>query len=245
MTGVLAGILPAWQASRTSVFHAASARHTALAVRPRLRAALVVGQLAATQALLIASGLLISTLVYLVQTSPGFDADRVVVAMYYLPEETYTTYEQMVGFHRALIDGVAGLPRVAAVGLLTPPPFGFGESRLDVRVEGRPEPVVADYFRASPAYRRRCASRSSQAASSTIEIGERRQLWRSSTTDSRRRTWQAPIRSADECASRDRPTGCRSSGSCGISPPDQSAMPGDLKSTNRSSRLRRTSPRSW
>ncbi len=150
MTGVLAGILPAWQASRTSVFHAANARHTALGVRPRLRAALVVGQLAATQALLIASGLLISTLVYLVQTSPGFDADRVVVAMYYLPEETYTTYEQMVGFHRALIDGVAGLPRVAAVGLLTPPPFGFGESRLDVRVEGRPEPVVADYFRASP-----------------------------------------------------------------------------------------------
>ena len=150
MTGVLAGILPAWQASRTSVFHAASARHTALAARSRLRAALVVGQLAATQALLIPSGLLISTLVYLVQTNPGFDADQMVVAMYDLPEETYTTHDQMVGFHRARIDGVAGLPRVTAVGLLTPPPFGFGESRLDFRVEGRPEPVTADYFRASP-----------------------------------------------------------------------------------------------
>ena len=173
------------------------------------------GQLAATQALLIASGLLISTLVYLVQTSPGFDADRVVVAMYYLPEETYTTYEQMVGFHRALIHGVAGLPHVAAVGLLTPPPFGFGESRLDVRVEGRPEPVISGLFSREPQRdRRRWASLSSQAASSTIEIGEsdnrggRRQPIREGVPGRRRS--DRPT----SASSRDRPTGCRSSGSC-------------------------------
>ena len=56
----------------------------------------------------------------------------------------------MVGFHRALVDGVSRLPHVAGVGLLTPPPFGFGESRLEFAVEGRQELITADYFRASP-----------------------------------------------------------------------------------------------
>ncbi|MGH9410332.1 MAG: ABC transporter permease [Vicinamibacterales bacterium] len=149
-TGLAAGLVPAWQTGRTALAHAASARQPAIAVRPRARAAFVVVQLAVTQALLVVAGLLVATLVHLIQIDPGIRADHVAVALYYLPDSAYVTHERMVAFHHALLDDVGHLPGVEAAGLLTPPPFGFGQSQLPVVVEGRQEAVAADYFRASP-----------------------------------------------------------------------------------------------
>jgi predicted permease len=149
-TGLAAGLVPAWQSGRIALAHAASARQPAMAVRPRLRAAFVVIQLAVTQALLVAAGLLVATLVHLAGIDPGFRADRVAVAMYYLPDDAYVTHERMIAFHDALLDRVGHLPGVESAGLLTPPPFGFGSSQLTVAVEGRPERIQADTFLATP-----------------------------------------------------------------------------------------------
>jgi putative ABC transport system permease protein len=149
-TGVIAGMLPAWQAWVPPLYATASARVEPIAARPTLRAALVVGQLALSQALLVAAGLLIATLVHLLKTDPGFQPDHVGTGLYYLTDSTYVTHDQLVGFHTTLLDRVGHLPGVAAAGLITPPPFDFGSSVSDIDVEARDAPMRTDSFIASP-----------------------------------------------------------------------------------------------
>jgi putative ABC transport system permease protein len=148
--GLLAGIVPAWQACRMPLYSTSSARTEPIAARPALRAALVVAQLALSQSLLVGAGLLVATLAHLVATDPGFEADRLATGLYYLTDSTYVTYEQLVRFHRAVVARVSALPGVAAAGLITPPPFGTGSSASDIVVEGRDGVIRTDSFRASP-----------------------------------------------------------------------------------------------
>jgi putative ABC transport system permease protein len=152
-TGMVTGLLPAWQASGPSLHSTASARVEPVAARPHLRAALVVGQLALSQALLVGAGLLIATLVHLLNIDPGFQPERVATGLYYLTDSTYVTHEQLAGFHRTLVDRVSRLPGVTAVGLITPPPFDFGSSESDVVIEGQDGVVRTDSFFATPGTR--------------------------------------------------------------------------------------------
>jgi putative ABC transport system permease protein len=149
-TGLLAGLLPAWQAGRTSLHRTASARMEPLAANRRARGVLVVGQLALSQALLIGAGLLVATFAHLLAADAGFRPESLATALYYLPDAKYISHEQLAGFHEALLERVARLPGVAAAGLIAPPPFGAGSSSSDVTLEGRPESIKADSFLASP-----------------------------------------------------------------------------------------------
>lgn len=152
-TGVLTGLLPAWQAAGPSLQSTASGRVEPLAARPHLRAALVVGQLALSQALLVGAGLLIATLVHLLNIDPGFQPEHVATGLYYLTDSTYVTHEQLAGFHRTLIDRVSRLPGVTAIGLITPPPFDFGSSESDIVIEGQNEAIRTDSFLTTPGAR--------------------------------------------------------------------------------------------
>jgi putative ABC transport system permease protein len=149
-TGLLAGLLPAWQAGRASLHQTASARMEPLAANHRARGLLVIGQLALSQALLIAAGLLVATLAHLLAADTGFNPDRLATALYYLPDAKYLSHEKIVGFHEALMEQVARLPGVEAAGLIAPPPFGSGSSSSDVELEGRTEPIKTDSFLVSP-----------------------------------------------------------------------------------------------
>jgi putative ABC transport system permease protein len=120
-----------------------------------VRAALVVGQLALSQALLVGGGLLTMSLARLLDRSPGFEPAHAMAAQYYLPDAVYTTHEQMVGFHEEALRRVRALPGVAAAGLITPLPFGFGDRQGQYEVEGHavtgPTDLArADEFFASP-----------------------------------------------------------------------------------------------
>ena len=66
----------------SSLHSTASARVEPVAARPHLRGALVVGQLALSQALLVGAGLLIATLVHLLHINPGFQPDGVATGLY-------------------------------------------------------------------------------------------------------------------------------------------------------------------
>jgi hypothetical protein len=123
---ILAGIFPAWQAIRTPLSQTVRDGVAPIAVRPRLRAGLVVGQLALSQLLLAGAALSVSTFVALLHVNVGFQPDGVAAALYYLPDATYVSREQVVGFHEALLDRIGRLPGIESAGLLTPPPFGFG-----------------------------------------------------------------------------------------------------------------------
>jgi putative ABC transport system permease protein len=149
-TGILGGIAPAWQAGRISSCSTANAAVTRAVARPKLRAALVVGQLAASQALLVGAGLLIATLVHLLRTDTGFDPARVATGNYYLTDSAYVTHDQISGFHQRLVDRLSREAGIAAAGLITPAPFSFGSAVADVVVEGRDTPARATSFRATP-----------------------------------------------------------------------------------------------
>jgi predicted permease len=149
-TAILTGLIPAWQAGSTPLHGAASARDSTGGVSRRARTMLVVGQLAVSQTLLIAAGLLIATLIHLVRTDVGFNPERLATGLYYLPDATYVSRDRLIGFHRTLVDRVAQLPGVTAAGLISPPPFGFGSSSSDVRLDGRGDPIKTDSFRVTP-----------------------------------------------------------------------------------------------
>jgi putative ABC transport system permease protein len=150
VTAVLAALLPAWHTSRLPLFSTAGVATPVIAAKSGVRAALVIGQLALAQVLLLGAALLMTTLAHLLHTDTGFQPDRVAAALYYLPDATYVTRDRIVGFHRAFIDRVSHLPGVASAGLLTPPPFGMGGGQTDVVIEGRDGTIRIDGFRASP-----------------------------------------------------------------------------------------------
>jgi putative ABC transport system permease protein len=149
-TGLIAGVIPAWQAGRSALPRTAGSRIEARASNRRARGLLVVGQLALSQVLLIGAGLLLATLAHLLRVDPGFRSDHLATALYYLPDAVYVTHDRVVGFHEAALARTAALPGVSGSGLVSPPPFGFGSSSADVTVDNDLEPIKTDTFVVSP-----------------------------------------------------------------------------------------------
>jgi len=124
--------------------------------RHRLRGALVVLEAASAMVLLVGAGLLIHSFVRVLMVPPGFDPDGVVIARTTFDRNRYPSDEQRRVAEHAIIDRLASLPGVTAVGLTTHIPLA-DERQIGFRVEGR-DPneyhwaanalVGDDYFRA-------------------------------------------------------------------------------------------------
>ncbi|MGO8818164.1 MAG: ADOP family duplicated permease [Terriglobia bacterium] len=123
-----------------------------------LRNTLVVAEYALTLVLLISAGLLIKSFVRLMEVDPGFQPERVLIANLELPPTQYQTDTQMKEFHDSVMQRIASLPGVRAVGTVS---YGlplYGGGLLgDFNIEGLPEPphsmvnklvVSSGYFRA-------------------------------------------------------------------------------------------------
>ena len=89
MTGILFGIVPAFQTSRPDLTKALKddARGSVGAGRQRLRGALVVGEVALAVVLLVGSALFIGSFVTVMRIDPGFDPDHVLIAQLLPPSE--------------------------------------------------------------------------------------------------------------------------------------------------------------
>lgn len=123
--------------------------------RDRLRASLVVFEVAATVALLIAAGLLLRALGEVRRADPGFTADGVLTARTWLPHPRYRDVAARDGFYGRVLDDVRALPGVenAAYTSFLPIAFGGGVWQVDVAGDtGDPEDmaslrfVTSDYF---------------------------------------------------------------------------------------------------
>jgi putative ABC transport system permease protein len=90
-----------------------------------LHRGLVVGEVALSFMLLVAAGLMIRTFFSLQDVTLGFGTSRVLTMRVPLPERRYPTREHRVRFFQDLLQRLAVVPGVAAVGLNTyPHPFG-------------------------------------------------------------------------------------------------------------------------
>jgi len=143
LTPLLFGLLPARFAARTDVraLLAAGGRQGASAPARRTRNMLVVTELAMAVMLLIGAALLMRSFAKLAAVSPGFDTDRVVIADVTIPSLEYPSDESHIVFFSSLIDRVARLRDVEAVGLTQSVPL-VSDYVSGFEIEGQP-PVGA------------------------------------------------------------------------------------------------------
>ncbi len=143
-SGVLFGILPALQASRTRVADAIQEAGTRGNSRARGRAVLVVAEIALTLVLLSGAGLLANSFLRLQQVDPGFNPEHVTIAHLMLPQSRYPTNTDVTRLYRALLDGLGERPDLQAVGLGFPGPFGARNASGTFFIEGRASATRAD-----------------------------------------------------------------------------------------------------
>lgn len=158
--GLVIGISPASQLSAAEISEVmpAGTRSTPGPGAGRLRSALVSTQVALGAVCLIASGLLLESLVNLLNVDRGFDAHQVVTAGVNPPISRYPTVEKRVAFVRTVLDQLRVLPGVTSVAAANMLPLGGegGNSALSVAGTSTPlfehalgniRTVNSDYFR--------------------------------------------------------------------------------------------------
>ncbi len=107
----------------------------------RLRRALVAAQFAVTTPLLVASGLLISSLTELQRVEPGFDSDNVLTAAVLLPEARYSEPGKVRAFWVEAEARVSALPGVEALAFADGRPPAEVAMTNDFELEDDPVPA--------------------------------------------------------------------------------------------------------
>jgi putative ABC transport system permease protein len=137
---VLAGVLPAYRIARSGLATAGRNTATGNAVQHRLRAGLVIVEVALALVLVAGAGLLIRSFVGLLNVDPGFQRERVMVTQVFAWDYNPTP-AQMKSFFDTTISRLRLLPAVQEVGAVSAMPFI--ESNINIQgvfaVVGRPE----------------------------------------------------------------------------------------------------------
>jgi predicted permease len=164
LTGVVFGLIPALQASRTDLQGVLkdSGRGSAGAPRTRLRAALVVAEVAVALMLLAGAGLMLRSFQRLMAVEYGFDPDRLLTLQVWLPvpndrsQGRFRTHGQRRSFYERALAAVQAVPGVRGAALISQLPLR-GQSDARLTIEGRPvapdePPVTAEGRLVSPNY---------------------------------------------------------------------------------------------
>ncbi|HEX4638642.1 MAG TPA: ABC transporter permease, partial [Chthoniobacterales bacterium] len=164
LAGILVGAWPAWRISNTQAI--AGALHevggrgsSAGAGQQRMRAALVVAQVALAIVLLAGAGLTLKSFWHAQNAPLGFNPHGIVTFPISLPEAKYKTEKQQNAFWDALLERVKNIPGVEAAAISANSPFDDNEWDSYFHVTGTPpvplgqepsaevNPVSPDYFR--------------------------------------------------------------------------------------------------
>ncbi|HEX7177552.1 MAG TPA: ABC transporter permease, partial [Pyrinomonadaceae bacterium] len=163
LTGVVFGLAPALQASKPDLNESlkdGSRGSTEGFGRNRLRALLIVSEVALSIMLLVGAGLLVRSFLELRSVKPGFEAQNVLTAGISLPSAKYGEEQQQAAFYSQALERIAALPGVKAVGGVEPMPFSGNGWQTSLKFPDRPPAapgerptshariVSPDYFRA-------------------------------------------------------------------------------------------------
>ena len=139
VVGLAFGTAPAWMsATLASVEALRDGGRTATGGRQWLRRGLVVGQVALAALLLVAAGVMATSLFKLQRVDVGFRAEGAVTQQIVLPQSRYDRAAQ-VRFYQGLTDRLNADPRVAAAGVVFPSPFVSSQASGTIRLD-RPAP---------------------------------------------------------------------------------------------------------
>lgn len=139
VSGIVAGMIPAWRASRTdlnTILHEGSRGVLVGTVRSRLRSVLVVAQVAASLVLLVVAGLFLRSARNAENLYLGFDPAH-LINLGVDPHTVGMSRDRSQQFYRELKDRIRALPGVQSVSVGFSVPMGYFGNTAPVYVEGR------------------------------------------------------------------------------------------------------------
>ncbi|HJR58349.1 MAG TPA: ABC transporter permease [Vicinamibacterales bacterium] len=143
-TGLAIGLLPGLQAARVNVNETLKeASRGSTGSGQRLRAGLLVAEVALSLVLLIAASLLLASFARLQRVELGFNPEGVFTAQLALPAERYSG-EQLVAFYERLYQGLATLPGSSSAALTDRVPLTGAQTPAPVAVRGRSMPPLSE-----------------------------------------------------------------------------------------------------
>jgi putative ABC transport system permease protein len=142
LTGVVFGLAPALQATRTNFNDALKegGRTSGSHARSRLRSLLVVAEITLSLVLLVGAGLMIKSFIGLTHVEPGFNPSNVVVMDLTLAGERYEKPQPRVDFYQQLLRKIETLPGVERVGAVNLIPLSRSNTSANFTVVGRTPP---------------------------------------------------------------------------------------------------------
>jgi putative ABC transport system permease protein len=160
VTGLVFGLAPALQIAKstlTTELNDSSRGSSGSHHRRRLRAALVISEMAVSLVLLIAAGLMIRSFDRLLSQPLGFVPEHVVSMNFNLPDKSYPGRDERVRFFDQLLARASALPGVDSSALVAGLPLSGQDVNLIVNVLGAPPPAPgeaasAGYSQVSPGY---------------------------------------------------------------------------------------------
>jgi putative ABC transport system permease protein len=142
-TGMIFGLVPAWQASdidlntalKTGARIGTDGEH-----KHRLRNGLVMSEVALALVLLVCAGLLIQSFARLGRVKPGIQTDRLLTARIQIPDVAYPKPENAAAFFDRLLPAVKAIPGVKSASYILPLPLSGSQIVTSFDIEERPLP---------------------------------------------------------------------------------------------------------
>jgi putative ABC transport system permease protein len=141
LTGVLFGLAPALQATKTNVHEALKegGKGTSGKMgRQGMRNALVVAEIALSLVLLIGAGVSVRSFIEIMRADLGIKPDHVVTMNLALPREKYSAEQQRRNFFEQLLERIAALPGVTKVGAVHALPMSGRGDGNSFQIVGQP-----------------------------------------------------------------------------------------------------------
>ena len=140
VTGFAFGLMPALRAGRTSALGALKSDTRSGGRTQRLRAGLVVVEVAASVVLLVTSGLLIRAVWRIQSVDPGFAAENVLAVRTVLPFDQYVLVEKRVQYYDRVLQQVRAVPGVQSAAFVTGLPMSMRGGIWTVTIQGKEPP---------------------------------------------------------------------------------------------------------
>ncbi len=160
-TGVVFGLVPAWQASNVDLNTALKSggrSGTGGEQKGKLRNGLIILEVALALVLLVSAGLLIQSFARLGHVNTGVRTDRLLTAYVSLPGARYPKNENITAFYDRFLPKVRALAGVESASAIVPLPLSGGNMVTDFDIEESSKPrgqrpdapvriIATDYFK--------------------------------------------------------------------------------------------------
>jgi putative ABC transport system permease protein len=146
LTGILFGMVPALQSTRLDLQDALKegSRAVAGSGQHRLRNALVISEIAVSLVLLTGAGLLMKSLVNLLNVNPGFETQNLLAIPVSAPPGRYSDQQRNTAFLQQLLQQTRSVAGVRSTAVIDTMPL-MGGGTVEFSVEGRPSPAPGQF----------------------------------------------------------------------------------------------------